>query len=77
MNPLTDRVYVADSNQSLLFVASAVITFGIPCAVLQVTTGGAFLQNTVAANTNPFYLSETTRLLAEFVRAQWLPLLSG
>jgi hypothetical protein len=62
-------------KSGLLFVGSALVTFGIPCAVLQVTTGGAFLQNTVAANVNPFYLTETTRLLAEYGRAQWLPLL--
>ncbi len=62
-------------KSGLIFPASAVVTFGIPCAVLQVTTGRAFLENTVGANANPFYLSESTRLLVEFGRAQWLPLL--
>jgi hypothetical protein len=62
-------------KSGLLFATSALATFGIPCAVLQLTTGGAFLQNTVGANANPFYLSESTRLLTEFGHAQWLPLL--
>jgi hypothetical protein len=58
-----------------LFVGSALVTFGVPCIVLQLLTGGAFLENTFAANANPLYLSEWIRLLGEFVRAQWLPLL--
>jgi hypothetical protein len=54
-------------------VASAVLTVAIPCLALEATTA-AFLQNTVSANVNPFYLVVAAGLLKEFVKAQWLPL---
>jgi hypothetical protein len=56
-----------------LFVASALITFAIPCVVLEATTG-AFLQNAVLANVNPFYPSVAAMLLKEYIKVQWLPL---
>jgi glycosyl transferase family 87 len=55
------------------FVAAALLTLGIPCVVLEVSTR-AFLQNTVLSNLNPFDLSVEGSLLREFVVAQWLPL---
>src|SRR5207237_7731198 len=62
------------STAAFLFVGSAGLTFAIPCLVLQATTR-AFVQNTVEANVNPFYLSVAAGLLSAYVRAQWLPLL--
>ncbi len=56
------------------FAATALITFSIPCAVLEATTG-AFLQSAVFSNLNPFDLGVGSRLLREFIVAQWLPLL--
>jgi hypothetical protein len=57
-----------------LFVGSAAFTVAIPCLALEATTG-AFLENTVEANVNPFYLVVASGLLLVFVRTQWLPLL--
>ena len=61
-------------RRSVPFVASTLLTFGVPCLVLELTTG-VFVQNTITANANPFYLVIAARLLKEFVKAQWLPLL--
>ena len=49
------------------------MTFGVPCLVLQVTTG-ALIQNTVEANVNPFYVAVARELGLELLRTQWLPL---
>lgn len=62
-------------RRSLPVLATATLTIAIPCLVLEATSGGAFLQNTVSANENPFYVSVAGGLLAEFVKAQWLPLM--
>ena len=62
-------------RRSLPMLATAALTIAIPCLVLEATSGGAFLQNTVSANENPFYVSVAGGLLAEFVKAQWLPLI--
>jgi hypothetical protein len=56
------------------FVGPAVLTVAIPCVVLEAATG-AFLQNTVEANVNPFYVVVAVGLLSVFVRTQWLPIL--
>jgi len=56
-----------------LFIASALLTFIVPCVALEATTG-AFVQNTVSANVNPFYAIVAAGLLTEYLKAQWLPL---
>jgi hypothetical protein len=61
-------------RRSWTFIGAAALTFGVPCAVLQLTTAGAFWQNTVEANANPYYLVVAERLLREFLKTQWLPL---
>jgi hypothetical protein len=57
-----------------VFVGVAASTFAIPCLLLEATSG-AFLQNTVEANVNPFYVEVAGYLVPAFVRMQWLPLL--
>ena len=56
-----------------LYAISGLVTFGVPCLVLQVTTG-ALIQNTVEANVNPFYVAVARELGLELLRTQWLPL---
>jgi hypothetical protein len=57
------------------FAGSALLTVGIPGVLFEVTTGGAFLQNTVVANVNPFHPAIAAGLAPIFLAAQWLPLL--
>jgi len=57
------------------FGGSALLTFVVPCLVLQVASNGAFGQNTVVANVNPFNASIAAGLLPVFLQTQWLPLL--
>jgi hypothetical protein len=64
-----------DVPKASAFFASGLLTFAIPCLVLQVTTDGAFVQNTLAANVNPFHPSVAAGLLSTFLATQWLPLL--
>jgi hypothetical protein len=64
-----------DWRRAGAFFGSALLTFAIPCALLEVTTDGAFLQNTVVANVNPFHPSIAAGLLPMFLETQWLPLL--
>ena len=59
----------------IIYVASALTVFVVPCAALEVTTGGAFLQNTLLSNINPFDLSVGGGLFRELLQQQWLPLL--
>jgi hypothetical protein len=61
-------------GRALTFSATALAVFAVPCMVLVVTTGGAFVQNVVAANLNPFFLIIATGLLSTFLETQWLPL---
>jgi hypothetical protein len=63
-----------DRRQAGALLGAAVFTFGIPCVVLELTTG-AFIQNTLLANLNPFDLSVADALVREFFVLQWLPLL--
>jgi MFS family permease len=63
-----------DRRQAGVFLGSALVTFGVPCVVLELTTR-AFVQNTVLANVNPVDLSLGLRLLRELIALQWLPLL--
>jgi len=62
------------TSGAFVFVGVAAFTFAIPCFLLEATSG-AFLQNTVEANLNPFYAVVAEYLLPAFVRMQWLPLL--
>jgi len=57
------------------FLGSALLTFALPCLALALTTGGAFVDNTVVANVNPFHPSIAAGLLPIFLETQWLPLL--
>ena len=57
------------------FFGSALLTFAIPCLALEVASNGAFLENTVVANVNPFNLAIAGGLLPIFLETQWLPLL--
>jgi hypothetical protein len=61
-------------RRAVPLVSAGLLTVAIPCLLLQATTG-AFVQNTVSANVNPFYAVVAIDLLKEFVKAQWLPLL--
>jgi hypothetical protein len=61
-------------RRAVLLVSAGLLTVALPCLLLQATTG-AFVQNTVSANVNPFYAVVAIDLLKEFVKAQWLPLL--
>jgi hypothetical protein len=56
-----------------IFLVTAAATFAVPCVLLELTTG-AFVQNTVAANANPFYLSIALGLLPQYLATQSLPL---
>jgi hypothetical protein len=60
-------------RRAVLFAGVAGITLAVPCALLEATTG-AFLQNTLQANLNPFYWAIAGGLLSVFIRTQWLPL---
>lgn len=57
------------------FFGSALLTVAIPCLALELTTNGAFLENTVVANVTPFHPSIAAGLLPIFLATQWLPLL--
>jgi hypothetical protein len=60
-------------RRAVLFAGVAGITLVVPCVLLEAATG-AFLQNTLEANVNPFYWAIAGGLLSVFVRTQWLPL---
>ena len=61
-------------RSAALYAVASLLTVGVPCLVLQLTTG-ALVQNAVEANVNPFYLAVARQLGGELVRTQWLPLL--
>jgi hypothetical protein len=66
-------LFLGRPRRAVLFAGVAGITLAIPCALLEATTG-AFLQNTLEANVNPFYWVVAGGLLSVFVHTQWLPL---
>jgi hypothetical protein len=68
-----DRRKATFPSSVLLFVGSAVFTLAVPCLALEATTG-AFFENTIEANVNPFYLVVAGGLLSVLLRTQWLPL---
>ena len=63
-----------DVRLAVVYATSALLTVGVPCLLLQLTTG-ALVQNTVEANVNPFYVAVAQELGLELLRTQWLPLL--
>jgi hypothetical protein len=68
-------LWLVERRLAMLFAIAALLPVALTCAMLEWSTGGAFLQNTVAANINPFHPAIARDLLRTFVEAQWLPLL--
>jgi hypothetical protein len=64
-----------DWRRAGAFCVTALLTFAIPCLVLEGTTNGAFGQNTIVANVNPFHPAIAAGLAPMFLATQWLPLL--
>jgi hypothetical protein len=62
-------------TSALVFCAVALATCCLPCLALVATTGGAFVENTLLANVNPFAPAIAEGLLPTFLASQWLPLL--
>jgi hypothetical protein len=63
-----------DRRKAVVFATTAVLLVGLTCGALQLTTGG-FLEDTVAANLNPFQLDLFANLGAIFLSTQFMPLL--
>jgi hypothetical protein len=69
-----DRPKPTSPLQPVWFVGAVIFTVAIPCLLLEASTG-AFFQNALEANVNPFYLVVGAGLVSVLVRTQWLPLL--